>query len=75
MLTRSAPATRPDTGLPASLGAWTWPCTAADGQQVAHLLLAHRIGRTRRPPPPRRARPRRRRRAAGRAGAAAAPAP
>ncbi|GGP56242.1 hypothetical protein [Streptomyces sindenensis] len=46
MLTCTAPATGPDTGLLASLGAWTWPGTAADGQQVAHLLLAHRLGRT-----------------------------
>ncbi|MFF4170194.1 DUF5949 family protein [Streptomyces sp. NPDC001744] len=46
MLTRTAPTNGPETGLPASLGAWTWPGTAADGQQVAHLLLAHRLGRT-----------------------------
>ncbi|MFF4647737.1 hypothetical protein [Streptomyces sp. NPDC001389] len=42
MLTRTVP----DTGLLASLGAWTWPGTAADGHQVAHILLAHRLGRT-----------------------------
>ncbi|WP_051701377.1 hypothetical protein [Streptomyces sp. NRRL F-6628] len=46
MLTRTAPATGTDTGLLASLGAWTWPGTTPDGQQVAHLLLAHRLGRT-----------------------------
>lgn len=46
MLTRSATATGPDTGLLTSLGAWTWPGTAPDGGQVAHLLLAHRLGRT-----------------------------
>ncbi|WP_328486064.1 DUF5949 family protein [Streptomyces zaomyceticus] len=46
MLTRTAPATGPDTGLLASLGAWTWLGIAADGQRVAHLLLAHRLGRT-----------------------------
>ncbi|MFG3426114.1 DUF5949 family protein [Streptomyces californicus] len=46
MLTRTAPANGPESGLLASLGAWTWPGTAADGQQVAHLLLAHRLGRT-----------------------------
>ncbi|MFE7466079.1 hypothetical protein ACFU6R_18515 [Streptomyces sp. NPDC057499] len=46
MLTRTAPATGPETGLLASLGAWTWPGTAPDGQQVAHLLLAHCLGRT-----------------------------
>ncbi|MEW2622181.1 hypothetical protein [Streptomyces sp. NPDC048106] len=28
------------------MGAWTWSGTAPDGQQVAHLLLAHRLGRT-----------------------------
>ncbi|MFJ3841101.1 DUF5949 family protein [Streptomyces sp. NPDC054904] len=38
--------TSPDTGLLSSLGAWTWPGTAADGRQVAHILLAHRLGRT-----------------------------
>ncbi|MBT2449405.1 hypothetical protein J7F03_20375 [Streptomyces sp. ISL-43] len=42
MLTRAVV----DTGLLSSLGAWTWPGTAADGRQVAHILLAHRIGRT-----------------------------
>ncbi|MGW7459052.1 hypothetical protein [Streptomyces sp. NPDC054797] len=42
MLTRTAP----DTGLLSSLGAWTWPGTAPDGRQVAHILLAHRLGRT-----------------------------
>ncbi|MFH8257836.1 DUF5949 family protein [Streptomyces roseolus] len=46
MLTRTADATGPGTGLLASLGAWTWPGTTPDGQQVAHLLLAHRLGRT-----------------------------
>ncbi|MGW7053482.1 hypothetical protein [Streptomyces sp. NPDC054887] len=46
MLTHTAPATGPDAGLLASLGAWTWPGIAPDGQQVAHLLLAHRLGRT-----------------------------
>ncbi|MFJ5637747.1 DUF5949 family protein [Streptomyces goshikiensis] len=38
--------TGPDTGLLSSLGAWTWPGKAADGLQVAHILLAHRLGRT-----------------------------
>ncbi|MEU9007070.1 DUF5949 family protein [Streptomyces sp. NPDC048551] len=38
--------TGPDTGLLSSLGAWTWPGKAADGRQVAHILLAHRLGRT-----------------------------
>ncbi|MFB7054828.1 DUF5949 family protein [Streptomyces vinaceus] len=42
MLTRTVT----ETGLLASLGAWTWPGTAADGRQVAHILLAHRLGRT-----------------------------
>ncbi|MFF3650395.1 DUF5949 family protein [Streptomyces sp. NPDC002181] len=42
MLTR----TGPDTGLLSSLGAWTWPGKSADGRQVAHILLAHRLGRT-----------------------------
>lgn len=47
MLTRTAAAfTGPDTGLLSSLGAWTWPGTTADGHQVAHILLAHRLGRT-----------------------------
>ncbi|MEU3836090.1 DUF5949 family protein [Streptomyces microflavus] len=47
MLTRSVAAlTGPDTGLLSSLGAWTWPGTAPDGKQVAHILLAHRLGRT-----------------------------
>ncbi|MFD3940035.1 DUF5949 family protein [Streptomyces sp. NPDC058611] len=46
MLTRTTPTAAPDTGLLASLGAWTWPSTAPDGKPVAHLLLAHRIGRT-----------------------------
>ncbi|MFG2436502.1 hypothetical protein [Streptomyces sp. NPDC048508] len=46
MLTRTAPTTGADTGLLASLSAWTWPGTTPDGQQVAHLLLAHRLGRT-----------------------------
>ncbi|MFD0076025.1 DUF5949 family protein [Streptomyces sp. NPDC127166] len=46
MLTHTAAATGPATGLLASLGAWTWPGTTPDGQQVAHLLLAHRLGRT-----------------------------
>ncbi|OMI33700.1 hypothetical protein [Streptomyces sparsogenes] len=30
----------------ASLGAWTWPGTASDGQDVAHVLLAHPPSRT-----------------------------
>lgn len=34
-----------DTGLLSSLGAWAWPGTAPDGKLVAHILLAHRIGR------------------------------
>ncbi|MFI9210194.1 DUF5949 family protein [Streptomyces sp. NPDC053253] len=46
MLTLTATATGPDAGLLTSLGAWTWPGTAPDGGQVAHLLLAHRLGRT-----------------------------
>ncbi|MEU0663976.1 hypothetical protein [Streptomyces lavendulocolor] len=46
MLTRTVPTTGPNTGLLASLGAWTWPGTTPDGHQVAHLLLAHRLGRT-----------------------------
>ncbi|WP_331731271.1 DUF5949 family protein [Streptomyces sp. NBC_00073] len=46
MLTSKAPTASPDTGLLASLGAWTWPGTAPDGQPVAQILLAHRLGRT-----------------------------
>ncbi|MFD3804771.1 DUF5949 family protein [Streptomyces sp. NPDC058619] len=47
MLTRNVAALpSPDTGLLSSLGAWTWPGTAPDGQQVAHILLAHPLGRT-----------------------------
>ncbi|MEU9420151.1 DUF5949 family protein [Streptomyces sp. NPDC048272] len=42
MLTRTVP----DTGLLSSLSAWTWPGTTPDGRQVAHILLAHRLGRT-----------------------------
>ncbi|MEU7028904.1 DUF5949 family protein [Streptomyces sp. NPDC046275] len=48
MLTRAVPttATGTDAGLLASLAAWTWPGRTPDGGQVAHLLLAHRLGRT-----------------------------
>ncbi len=46
MLIRNAPTVGPDTGLLTSLAVWTWPGTAPDGEPVAHLLLAHRLGRT-----------------------------
>ena len=40
------PLAGPKPGLLASLGAWTWPGTAPDGEDVAHVLLAHPPGRT-----------------------------
>jgi hypothetical protein len=47
MLTRTPPpGTGPRPGLLASLGAWTWPGTAPDGRDLAHVLLAHPPGRT-----------------------------
>ncbi|WP_269857058.1 hypothetical protein [Streptomyces sp. RPT161] len=47
MLTRTPSSlTGPRPGLLASLGAWTWPGMALDGQHVGHVLLAQPPGRT-----------------------------
>ncbi|GAA1910763.1 hypothetical protein [Streptantibioticus ferralitis] len=47
MLTRiPQPLIGPRPGLLASLGAWTWPGMAPDGQHVGHVLLTHPPDRT-----------------------------
>ncbi len=48
MLTRTltpAPSTGPGPGLLVSLSTWTWSGPGPDGQDVAHILLAHPPGR------------------------------
>ncbi|MEU8580549.1 hypothetical protein [Streptomyces abikoensis] len=49
MLTRAlapAPSSGPGPSLLFSLSAWTWSGPGPDGQDIAHILLAHPPGRT-----------------------------
>ncbi|MFI1969794.1 DUF5949 family protein [Streptomyces cinnamoneus] len=48
MLTRTltpAPSTGPGPSLLFSLSTWTWSGPGPDGQDIAHILLAHPLGR------------------------------